>query len=100
MLRIIHILTERTAPSPELVNKVRDLYAKRVADVRFLIPVLNGLTRQEVTAALPKLIKLTPVVVKEVFNRLLGVGGGGQPGWTDLNKYITFCLIWLKITLI
>ena len=24
--RIIHILTERTAPSPELVNKVRDLY--------------------------------------------------------------------------
>ena len=43
--RIIHILTERAAPSPELVNKVRDLYAKRVADVRFLIPVLNGLTR-------------------------------------------------------
>ena len=24
--RIIHILMERTAPSPELVNKVRDLY--------------------------------------------------------------------------
>ena len=103
--RIIHILTERQAPSPELVNKVgllllllfccpyspatpvllysyspatficlllfllvqvRDLYAKRVADVRFLIPVLNGLTRQEVAAALPKLIKLNPVVVKEV----------------------------------
>jgi len=78
--RIIHILTERTAPSPELVNKVRDLYAKRVADVRFLIPVLNGLTRQEVTAALPKLIKLNPEVVKKVFNRLLGVGSGGQPG--------------------
>ena len=78
--RIIHILTERTAPSPELVNKVRDLYAKRVADVRFLIPVLNGLTRQEVNAALPKLIKLNPVVVKEVFNRLLGTSSTSHTG--------------------
>merc|ERR1719315_821892 len=78
--RIIHILTERTAPSPELVNKVRDLYAKRVADVRFLIPVLNGLTRQEVNAALPKLIKLNPVVVKEVFNRLLGTSSSQHSG--------------------
>jgi len=30
-------------------------------------------TQKEVVAALPKLIKLNPVVVKEVFNRLLGV---------------------------
>lgn len=34
--------------------------------------MLNGLTKKEVIAALPKLIKLNPVVVKEVFNRLLG----------------------------
>merc|ERR1712059_177313 len=33
--------------------------------------------RQEVSAALPKLIKLNPVVVKEVFNRLLGTSSGG-----------------------
>lgn len=78
--RIIHILTEKTTPSPELVDKVRELYAHRVADVRFLIPVLNGLTRQEVTAALPKLIKLTPGVVKEVFNRLLGLSTNGVTG--------------------
>lgn len=32
-------------PSPELVERVRDLYHKRVPDVRFLIPVLNGLTK-------------------------------------------------------
>ncbi|XP_074640461.1 symplekin-like [Tubulanus polymorphus] len=70
--RVIHILTDRQAPSPELVDRVRDLYHKRVADVRFLIPVLNGLTKSEVTAALPKLIMLNPNVVKEVFNKLLG----------------------------
>ncbi len=33
------------APSPELVKRVRDLYQKRVSDVRFLIPVLTGLTK-------------------------------------------------------
>ena len=78
--RIIHILTERQAPTPELVNRVRNLYAKRSADVRFLIPVLNGLTRQEIYAALPKLIKLNPGVVKEVFNRLLGTANASITG--------------------
>ena len=58
---------------------MRDLYAKRVADVRFVIPVLNGLTRQEVTAALPKLIKLNPEVVKKA----AGSRHGGQPGQGD-----------------
>lgn len=32
-------------PSPELVKRVRDLYHKRLPDVRFLIPVLNGLEK-------------------------------------------------------
>lgn len=100
-------------PSPELVKRVRDLYHKRLPDVRFLIPVLNGLEKvrvsppplvsprvpspcvtspdvplllfwvqKEVIQALPKLIKLNPIVVKEVFNRLLGTQHGrgwGQP---------------------
>lgn len=33
----------------ELVSKVRDLYQTKVSDVRFLIPVLNGLNKSEVT---------------------------------------------------
>uniref|UniRef100_A0A1A7XW59 Symplekin n=1 Tax=Iconisemion striatum TaxID=60296 RepID=A0A1A7XW59_9TELE len=70
--RCLHILTDKVPPSPELVERVRDLYHKRVADVRFLIPVINGLEKAEVIQALPKLIKLNPIVVKEVFNRLLG----------------------------
>ncbi|XP_054261874.1 symplekin-like [Macrosteles quadrilineatus] len=70
--RIIHILTDKSPPSVELVARVRELYQSRVSDVRFLIPVLNGLPKQEIIAALPKLIKLNPIVVKEVFNRLVG----------------------------
>ncbi|PRD34047.1 UNVERIFIED_CONTAM: Symplekin [Trichonephila clavipes] len=70
--RIIHILTDKATPSAELVSRVRDLYQKRVQDVRFLIPIINGLTKREVIAALPDLIKLNPTVVKEVFHRLVG----------------------------
>ncbi|CAL1582661.1 unnamed protein product [Knipowitschia caucasica] len=70
--RCLHILTDKVPPSPELVERVRDLFYKRVPDVRFLIPVINGLEKREVILALPKLIKLNPIVVKEVFNRLLG----------------------------
>ncbi|XP_067941603.1 symplekin-like [Watersipora subatra] len=82
--RIIHILTERQVPSSELVDIVKDLYRERVADVRFLIPVLGGLSKSEIVAALPRLIKLSPAIVKEVFNRLLGVGAhiGQEPAMT------------------
>jgi len=67
VLRIIHILTEhgksivhfylihilrcvkvnsfKAFPSAELVNKVRELYEKKSQDVRFLIPVLVGLSK-------------------------------------------------------
>ena len=51
---------------------MRELYHKRVPDIRFLIPVLHGLSKKEVLAVLPKLIKLNPDVVKKVFSRLLG----------------------------
>lgn len=46
--RIIHILTDKGSPSSELVEKVKELYNTKVFDVRFLIPVLTGLPKQEV----------------------------------------------------
>lgn len=36
--------------------------------------------QKEVIQALPKLIKLNPIVVKEVFNRLLGTQHGRRRG--------------------
>ncbi|XP_040172617.1 symplekin [Anopheles arabiensis] len=74
IIRIIYILTEKSLPSPDLVERVRTLHQTKVSDVRLLIPVINGLTKKEILSALPKLIKLNPGVVKEVFNRLLGIG--------------------------
>uniref|UniRef100_A0A8C9PT20 Symplekin n=1 Tax=Spermophilus dauricus TaxID=99837 RepID=A0A8C9PT20_SPEDA len=84
--RCLHSLTDKVPPSPELVKRVRDLYHKRLPDVRFLIPVLNGREKKEVIQALPKLIKLNPIVVKEVFNRLLGTQHGeGNSALSPLN---------------
>lgn len=75
VIRIIYILTERVpTPHPDLLLRVRELYQNKVKDVRVLIPVLSGLSRAELIAVLPKLIKLNQAVVKEVFNRLLGIG--------------------------
>ncbi|XP_035313665.1 symplekin isoform X1 [Cricetulus griseus] len=86
--RCLHSLTDKVPPSPELVKRVRDLYHKRLPDVRFLIPVLNGLEKKEVIQALPKLIKLNPIVVKEVFNRLLGTQHGeGNSALSPLNPF-------------
>lgn len=53
-------------PTEALVKHVKDLYESRVPDVRFLIPVLTGLSKNEIFNALPHLIKLNPNVVKEV----------------------------------
>ncbi|XP_063828995.1 symplekin [Ostrinia nubilalis] len=83
LTRLVHIFTEKSAPSAELVSRVRELYATRVSDVRFLIPVLTGLSKKEILAALPKLIKLNPVVVKEVFNKLLGLQNPNEESPVD-----------------
>lgn len=72
--RVVYILTERTTVHPELVWRVRDLYHNKVADVRLLIPIIQGLPKQEVLLLLPKLLRLNPVVLKEVFTRLLNIG--------------------------
>ena len=75
IIRIIYILTEKQpTPHKELVHRVKELYNNKIKDVRVLIPILSGLSRQEILNALPKLIKLNQVVVKEIFNRLLSIG--------------------------
>ncbi|CAH8867888.1 unnamed protein product [Trichobilharzia szidati] len=58
-------------PPPSLVSRVYRLYEEKVHDVRCLIPVIVGLTKQQVIAALPKLVQLNEKVVKEVLHRLL-----------------------------
>ena len=77
IMKIVNILTDKAMPIPELVEKVKILYEEKVEDVRFLIPVLTGLSKNEIVQTLPKLIQLSSPVVKEVFIRLLNTVSSG-----------------------
>ncbi|KAH7971705.1 hypothetical protein HPB52_002362 [Rhipicephalus sanguineus] len=75
--RIIHILTDKKFCLITSNCQLRDLFhlgshSKRKARDNALLSVCSQFLQKEVIAALPKLIKLNPIVVKEVFNRLLG----------------------------
>ncbi|KAI6186995.1 Symplekin [Aphelenchoides besseyi] len=54
--RVVHLLTERTAPTAELVEKVRSLHKSRNTDVRSLLPILTGLPREELLELIPKFV--------------------------------------------
>jgi len=69
--RMLHILTEKEHATAELTERVRELHRQRVPDIRFLIPVLTGLPKEEVLKALPKLIMYNTGVVQGVISRLL-----------------------------
>jgi len=71
VLQALHLLTDQTAPTPELTEAVKDVYTQRTHDARFLIPVLAGLTKDEIIANLNKLISLPPKIVRNFIHRLL-----------------------------
>lgn len=71
--RIVHLLTERSAPTKELVDRVTALYEQGRTDVRSLIPVLTGLEKEQINDILAKFV-LNPLVQKSVptvFNKLV-----------------------------
>lgn len=55
------------------MDKVKLLYQTKLGDVRILIPIVNYLSKKEVIAALPRILKLNPQLMKDVFMRLLGL---------------------------
>uniref|UniRef100_A0A1I8BMH1 DUF3453 domain-containing protein n=1 Tax=Meloidogyne hapla TaxID=6305 RepID=A0A1I8BMH1_MELHA len=49
-------LTERNAPTPALVGRVRKLHQARNTDVRSLIPILNSLIKEELIELIPSFV--------------------------------------------
>lgn len=54
--RIVHLLTERNLPSKELVERVRSLHLQRHTDVRSLLPIMVGLSHDELLRLIPKFV--------------------------------------------
>lgn len=71
ILQILHILTDMQPPTHQLIAAVRTVYV-RTQDARYLISILQGMNKNEIIEALPRLVSLRENLVKEVFNRLLG----------------------------
>ncbi|OWK49917.1 Symplekin, partial [Lonchura striata] len=69
----------------KLIHELASVYTEAIADIkRTVLRVIEQ--PKEVIQALPKLIKLNPIVVKEVFNRLLGTQhGDGASAVSPLN---------------
>ncbi|MBV98733.1 Symplekin, partial [Eschrichtius robustus] len=69
----------------KLIHELAAVYTEAIADIkRTVLRVIEQ--PKEVIQALPKLIKLNPIVVKEVFNRLLGTQHGeGNSALSPLN---------------
>jgi symplekin len=54
--RIVHLLTEKSLPPKELVEKVRNLHNQRQTDVRSLLPIMVGLDHKELLKLIPKFV--------------------------------------------
>ncbi|KAK6058125.1 hypothetical protein COOONC_04310 [Cooperia oncophora] len=54
--RVVHLLTERHTATKEVVDRMKKLHETRNTDVRSLIPILNGLEREDIVRILPQFI--------------------------------------------
>ncbi|GJJ67861.1 symplekin [Entomortierella parvispora] len=83
-LRIVVLLTDAAKPSAGLVEAVQAAVTQHDLNARFLIPILGGLTKEEVIASLPRIVGLLKNtererrIVTDVFIKLL-TGTAGIP---------------------
>ncbi|XP_039023545.1 uncharacterized protein LOC120156222 isoform X2 [Hibiscus syriacus] len=55
---VLQVLTQETAPSPDLVASVKHLYETKLKDATILIPMLSSLSKNEVLPIFPRLVDL------------------------------------------
>ncbi|MCL7032904.1 hypothetical protein MKW94_018386 [Papaver nudicaule] len=79
LLQVLHILTDGTVPSPDLVFAVRKLYDSKLKDVRILIPVLSSLPKDEVLPIFPKLVNLPADKFQTALARILQGSSHSSP---------------------
>eukprot|EP00250_Pteridium_aquilinum_P033702 c611_g1_i1 orf=440-4438(-) len=71
VLLVLHVLTELSTPSPELIAAVKQLYESRIKDAKLLTPILSSLSKEEVLPIFPHLVALPAQDFKKALDRIL-----------------------------
>ncbi|KAI9495403.1 Symplekin tight junction protein C terminal-domain-containing protein [Zychaea mexicana] len=77
VIRILVTLCDTVRPTPELVAAVKSVYQERNLDAKFLIPIVSGLSKEDLRHNLSKIVELLNntdaqrKVVKKVFSRIV-----------------------------
>lgn len=72
VMQVLHTLTDSGTVAPDLLAAGRKLYATHDEDVRFMLPLIPGLSRDELRPLLPKLVNLTAAQFKAALQRAVG----------------------------
>lgn len=72
--RDLRDVASRPPFSAELVGLAKELFERRLPDVRLLLPLLAALTKRDLThLLLPRLVSLNEKLFRETFHRLAGI---------------------------
>ncbi|OUC40345.1 hypothetical protein D917_00722 [Trichinella nativa] len=74
--RILEPWLDKNSLNAELVNAVWTLYSKRRPDVRFLVPILPALNKEQFISLLPKLIRLPAQIFKMITGKVVHSSSG------------------------
>ncbi|CDW56717.1 Symplekin C and DUF3453 domain containing protein [Trichuris trichiura] len=85
--RIIRQCASRSILAPNVVQKIWNLYEDRKPDVRFLWPVYQYLSKQQLDSILPAVVRLNPKMMAEQIVRMVKTKNPstGQPSLTPLD---------------
>eukprot|EP00252_Welwitschia_mirabilis_P011518 TRINITY_DN25785_c0_g1_i1.p1 TRINITY_DN25785_c0_g1~~TRINITY_DN25785_c0_g1_i1.p1 ORF type:complete len:912 (+),score=186.33 TRINITY_DN25785_c0_g1_i1:161-2737(+) len=88
IMQALHVLTEGSPPSRDLINAVKRLYDTKSQDAGVLIPILSSLTKEEVQPLFPRLVDLPPDKFKIALARILQGSAHSGPALTPTEVLI------------
>ncbi|KAF6153639.1 hypothetical protein GIB67_027506 [Kingdonia uniflora] len=71
LMQVLHILTDGTVPSTDLIFTVKRLYESKLKDIEILLPILPFLPKDEVLAKFPELLNLPVDKFQAALTRML-----------------------------
>ncbi|KRY42139.1 Symplekin [Trichinella spiralis] len=89
--RILEPWLDKNSLNAELVDAVWTLYSKRRPDVRFLIPVLPALNKEQFISLLPKLIRLPAQIFKMITGKVVCSSSGSKTVITADELWLEMC---------